>query len=698
MTTQKSIDTSAQGMAQLLRQVEMQQMQLQLEARFRKNMEVFRELSPEIYHEFIDYEPKELRLSFSDQGYLELVNYNLDLKPVYAINPVEFCRQQAEDFVARPSVSSISIMKSDIWNPAHIHVPLMNRLIDETANYTKDVKGHCKSPIGMMLMTGCGLGYQIHNILEKTDIHHLVIFDPHKDSFYAALHVVDWLPILQHFCRHGHMLKFFIGVSPRDAMANMRLLTDKIGLHNIVYTYLYRHFSSKAEEEFIQMYRKEFHLNASGVGFFDDEQVSLSHTIHNLNRRTKLFIHDTSARDLPPAFIVGNGPSLDENIEYIRANVPNAVIFSCGTALGSLAKKNIKPDFQVEMERNINIVDWIELGTTAEYRKGITLLTLNTVAPAALDLFDDACMARKPNDIGEQILDSIIDKNPAKALQVCNPTVTNAALSYALAMGFKEIYFLGVDLGTRPDGAHHSSLSLYNDFEEKQEKDTDTTLFDYSVSKYKIKGNFVDEVDTNPFLDNTRINLELLLRYFQSTVGGIKCYNPNNGAYINGVMPTKREDLRALDKIPDKNQLIDKLKARHFHKPELKTLTREDINGLLQTFLSLCKSLKLPEKVKDINELYSVMDNIYLSVQKLPKDDHISKLLLRGSINGYFAVLMKGAQFARNQEEFDAAYQSAKRAYNEFLDKAYTIMSEDPLKLDDTHDIVAMTLKKKVAL
>lgn len=695
MTTQKSVDTSVEGMAQLVRQVEMQQMQFQLEARFRKNMEVFRELSPEIYHEFVDYEATDLRLSFSEKGYLELVNYNLNLKPVYAIDPVEFSKQQVEDFIKRPSISSISIMKSDIWNPAHIHVPLMNRLIDETVDYTKEIKAHCKSPIGMMLMTGCGLGYQIHNILEKTDIHHLVIFDPHKDSFYAALHVVDWLPILQHFCRHGHMLKFFIGVSPRDAMANMRLLTDKIGLHNIVYTYLYRHFSSKEEEEFIQMYRKEFHLNASGVGFFDDEQVSLSHTIHNLNRGTKLFIHDTSARDLPPAFIVGNGPSLDEHIEFIREHAPNAIVFSCGTALGSLAKKNIKPDFQVEMERNINIVDWIELGTTPEYRKGITLLTLNTVAPAALDLFDDACIARKPNDIGEQILDSVIEKNPAKALQVCNPTVTNAALSYALSMGFKEIYFLGVDLGTRADGAHHSSLSLYNDYEEKKDKQTDTTLFDYSVSKYKIKGNFVDEVDTNPFLDNTRINLELLLRHFQSTVGGINCYNPNNGAYINGVTPTKKEDLRISSTIEDKEKLIDKLKNKHFHKPVLETVSMDDVNSLLETFFRLCMSIKLPEKVKDIAELYSIMDDIYLTVQKLPKNDHISKLLLRGSINGYFAILMKAVQFSQSREEFDQAYQSAKSAYNEFLEKAFKIMVEDPLKLDDTHDIVAATLRKK---
>ena len=117
------------------------------------------------------------------------------------------------------------------------------------------------------------MGYHIEHILNKLDVYNLCIFDPHKDSFYAALHTIDWIPILQKLTQTGRMIKLFIGVEPKDAMADMKLLSDKIGLFNLVYTFIYRHFSSKKEEEFIELYRKEFHLAASGTGFFDDESL-----------------------------------------------------------------------------------------------------------------------------------------------------------------------------------------------------------------------------------------------------------------------------------------------------------------------------------------------------------------------------------------------------------------------------------------
>ena len=47
---------------ELLRQAELQNLQLQLELRFKKNMAIFKEAAPDIYHQFNNYEPKELRL------------------------------------------------------------------------------------------------------------------------------------------------------------------------------------------------------------------------------------------------------------------------------------------------------------------------------------------------------------------------------------------------------------------------------------------------------------------------------------------------------------------------------------------------------------------------------------------------------------------------------------------------------------
>ncbi|VUD56427.1 hypothetical protein TDB9533_02082 [Thalassocella blandensis] len=684
--------TVDESMATLMRKVEMQHLQLQLEARFRKNMEVFKELSPEIYHQFTDYQPEELRLSYDKDGYLELVNFKLNNKPVYGSDPVEFCRKQVKDFVKNPSATTISIAQAKINNEAHIHVKFMNRLREETLPFLDGLKMHCDAPIGLMLMTGCGLGYQIHELLERTEIHNLIIFDPHKDSFYAALHVVDWLPILQYFCQRGRMLKFLIGVNPRDAMANMRLLTDKIGLHNIVYTYVYRHFSSKEEQEFIDLYRKEFQFNASGTGFFDDEQVSLAHTVTNLNNRTPVFRYDKNLENLPPAIIVGNGPSLDDHVAFMKDALPNAVLFSCGTALGALARNNIKPDFHVEMERNYNIVTWIKRGSTEEFRKGVSLLCLNTAAPDAIDIFDEACMARKPNDLGEVFFDEIKEKNPISSLQLCNPTVTNAATTYALAMGFREIYLIGVDLGNRPDGEHHSKYSLYKDIENKA-SEKGKKIFDYTSNQYKIKGNFTDEVFTSHFLDITRINLEILFRYYNLSKGKVNCYNPNQGAYIEGATPTKAEDLIRPAPLENKAEIIKSLKALHFHTPELETISEDEVREkYLKSFFSIKKSLALPKKIKNHRQLYDTLNEIYLRVSQLEGIDRSAKMLLRGSMNGYFTLIVKAAHLTKKQEDFIKIYQLGRKAYTEFMDKAFMLMKENPLKLDDSYDKLVVTL------
>jgi hypothetical protein len=102
-----------------LRKAEMQQKQMELEIRFKKNMEIFREVAKSIYDQFIDYKPEELRLSFDANGYLNLVNYNLDQRPVYAEDPVEFCKKQITEFNQQPSLSSIMFGKGKILNDEH---------------------------------------------------------------------------------------------------------------------------------------------------------------------------------------------------------------------------------------------------------------------------------------------------------------------------------------------------------------------------------------------------------------------------------------------------------------------------------------------------------------------------------------------------------------------------------------------------
>jgi len=97
----------------IIRRAEMIEMQLQMEARFKRNMAVFKANMPKVHDLFTDYEPKELRLEFSDEGYLHLINSQSGT-PVYPENPEEFVQRQFEWFCASPSIAELTFKKDEV--------------------------------------------------------------------------------------------------------------------------------------------------------------------------------------------------------------------------------------------------------------------------------------------------------------------------------------------------------------------------------------------------------------------------------------------------------------------------------------------------------------------------------------------------------------------------------------------------------
>lgn len=669
----------------LVRQAEMQQLQLQLEVNFKRNMMAFKAIAPQIYEQFINYQPQELRLIYTDEGYLSLVNFQLNNKPVYSTDPKVFTHQQFDAFCGSPMLSNISFAPTKITNEEHIHPKTLNYLIEQYNTIKSSIKKHIDAPIGFMLVTGCGLGYHIERMCNELNIRNLCIFDPHKDSFYASLHTIDWLPILQKMTSQGRMLKLLIGVEPKDALAELKLQTDKIGLFNFVYTFIYRHFSSQKENEFLETYKREYHLAATGTGFFDDEQISLAHTVYNLNKHFPFLQTGHRAITETPVFLLGNGPSLDKHIDYLKKHQNNAIVITCGTALSSLAKTGIKPDFHIEMERSAITPSYIKHGTTEDYRKDITLICLNTAAPQMTELFDHVCIASKPNDLGENIISHYYPDNTPPRLLLCNPTVTNAGLSASILLGFREIVLLGVDLGMKDDSSHHSSLSIYYDIEKKKQEKAASQF-----NNYPVKGNFGGDVLTNPILHATKSNFELLIRQMERSGVSLKIYNPNDGALIDGTLPTPADELPDYQS-QNKQEIIADIKTRCMKQlPELAINENKFKKRFLRYFPKLKKKLSLPERVANATEL---LDTLNLIFKTIVSQDPVPKLLLRGSINSVFTLLVQTTLFTREDEEFKRQYKVFREQYQHLLDFAFTLMEEKPLQCDTSVDTEAQRLK-----
>ncbi len=664
----------------ILRKAEIQQKQLQLEVRFQQNMAVFAKAAPAIYNKFKDYEPEELKLSYDENGEVTLVNFKLDNKPVYGgAKPIDICTQQVENFVRRPTTANIVLEETPDDTGRFHQVAQLNDILQKNNKFIQNPSINTTGPIGLLIVTGCGLGYQIEQLVERLDIYNLCLVDPHSDSFYASLHTIDWVPIIRKFIPAGRNLKLYIGVSAEETMRGMRALTDQIGLFSLSTAFVFRHFNSKEEAAFVDLYKKEFHLAAMGLGFLEDEQISLSHSVNNLRDQVPL-LNEKSVSNLPTAIVVGNGPSLDGLLDTLREARDRVIIFSCGSATGSLCKAGIKPDYHVEMERTRGTYDWIKKSTTEEFRKGISLLALNTVTPETFALFDHKYMANKPNDLGATLIDSLFDK-PAPVLEACNPTVTNCGLSFALRLGFTEIFLFGVDLGMVDENVHHSKNSFYYELSKEKQEFIAQKIF--KGSNYPRPGNLRDTITTTSTLDTSRVNIEMLISRHAGE--DVNIYNVNDGAKIGGCISLNPDNIEITGKDIEREKVLKKIGQRCFStaKNSAQITETEITEKYLSEFFELVEILKLPENFASKKEIFTNLCDRYGHIVELEKKNPIVTQLLRGSTNAFFTILARSTLYNETDPEY--SYKLCSEAYNEFMDFSCELIRTKLLALDHSH-------------
>ncbi len=688
---------------QLLRQAELQQKNIELDMMFQKNMAFFQEAQPSIFNKYRNYTPKELQLVFTDEGYINLYNITGNKLPVYSKDPREFCQEYVDKYQDMPSffrVTARTTKAIDPENDAHIHN--MNPLIDYMNS--KEVKATSIMPLEpktqFMLVHGIGIGYHIPMILEKTDVQHMCILEPHEDNFYASLHTIDWRKLYEYFDREYSTLNLVLGQPPQASFHIIRQYLNQIGLFNAVKPYVFDHLSSPEMKESSAVFFEKLPTMIGAMGYFDDEQVSLSHTVANY-REDRLILRDhvqLNKRVLDrPAFVVANGPSLDHCVEFLRTHQQEVVIFSCGTALGSLCKAGIKPDFHIEMERTRPVVEWIETSTTPEFREDIICLGLNTVHPDAYSLFKTTGMGMKSNDVGTHFICQYIGENEFIVnFALCNPTVGNTGLAFAAALGFKEVYIVGMDLGFASDGSHHSSLSKHYDVKDEHQDSLNLYKAETAGNK-KHAGNFGGEVTTTSVYAHSRISAETLLRQNPH----INCYNTSKGVFIAGTTPKPINEIEVSNKTPfDKKTFCHDLYKHYFNNKGLKKISsNEQIAAHFKPAIELCDQMAklFSRKAKNRADAFHMLStqHKYAIHTGLNKKTQYAYSIMKGSIHSFDFVLAKCLYNGNNPEEGVDIFNEGVQHYQRFLKQAIQKIKSSLLKKDERSRNLAQKLKSK---
>ncbi len=310
--------------------------------------------------------------------------------------------------------------------------------------------------VSLLIVVGIGLGFHIKELVTTYSIQHLILIESDMDLFQASLHALDWSIVVNGFSEVDTRLSIIIesdGAKLGESILRTIAFFDPLLAYGGL---LFEHSSNTQYTKMKSYVANNLYQMMSGWGYFDDERESLVQSMTNIAHRRPCLKNSNSIIKNSNAIVIGNGPSLEENAgEFLKINHSNAILFSCGSALSSLEKMNVKPDFHVEIERPYDVFEVLTHSCSENYLKSICLIAPTRVHPDVFSLFGNALMFNKFMDSGGSLLTQY------HSLKYTAPTVANAALVLALEMGVETIYFLGMDLSYPCETQHHSKYSLY---------------------------------------------------------------------------------------------------------------------------------------------------------------------------------------------------------------------------------------------
>lgn len=518
-----------------------------------QNIKCLEEYYPELFEILKDYVELRYFLIFDDRMALNILDKESD-QAVFNGDEVANCISRYSEYINgnaiyRSTIFGAGTTSAKKANPIHVEtvdklnaVAVMQEIkLKRTNTVSKVVRG--------MTVFGSGVGIDIYKMYMDHDIRDFYLVEPNFDFLYAFFQVVPFYEMVSKAVSNGYSLKIISGGEQEEIVNHYENAVFSNGRYNSNSMYFYSTDSidrlSDISELIIRSQRS--HVLA-GFGFYDDSRLSLSATLENIRKKVPSLVQYKGRKTRSfhglPVFIIGSGPSIDSDIDFIKNNADRSYIVSCGSAIKILHKNGIKPDLHVEIERTALTYTWLKQVQDDEYLSEIDFIGLSLLHPPVFDLFRRRGMLFKSSETGSLV---VADKVQELDLEYkiplftnVNPTVVHFAAGVLPFFGFKDFYFFGVDMGYVDAHHHHSKSTSYEDVVESRKSEF------VSSDSFEVKSNFADsKILTNTSYVSFRLVLEKIIQ--AGKVFSAKYYNCSNGAYIAGSESLRKDDIEFLN-------------------------------------------------------------------------------------------------------------------------------------------------------
>jgi len=494
-----------------------------INATYNKNMLYFQKEQPHIY-EKISNSPKGL----SEYKIVYHKTYDADHFNIQHIESGKFFYDKdpsilSEEFLSISNDSRdffVTTISGHITNKMSVSIDDYDKIIDYI-QINQNKKERERLDPHKLVFLGAGLGRHIEDSSRKiSTLRVILVIEPNLELFKISTMFVDYEDISK------RQLLYISSDDNEDEMYyRYRQLESPFASYNFSIKF---HFFNQTYRQYLAPIVKRFMTTNIYELSFEHFLSKDYNKYHNLFTYPVLDFTRTKVIKNTPIMLIMSGPSLDDNIDFLK-RVQNKFLFvTVGSALFKLYQNDIVPDICFAMDGKKRKIEEFSC-LSSEYIEKIQFFIADLVDP----------------DVSNMI-------NPIITFGRAQRTVGHHALASLCELGFSSIWTIGNDVCVSNKGKEYASNLPFKEKIETEEGSKTAMNYDKTTP---AKGNFRDVVQSKmKFLSYVRTYEGMKDAFFYD----INVYNLSDGAFIEGMTPLRPEDLdiNAFDDIENKSSCI----------------------------------------------------------------------------------------------------------------------------------------------
>ncbi len=436
----------------------------------------------------------------------------------------------------------------------------------------------------IVFVYGFGMGLGIADLLERYPDRWFFVYEPNEMTFLELMEKYDFSELIN----HPHLYYLAVGKSQLTGLYEMLcayMQEQLVFVAQRVYLERKMEMLHDLKNDFAKYYKETYRQNKYTENRFRTEwtrnylyhlpDVLATPSIEQLAQKLKGCT----------ALIVSSGPSLNEDIEWIRQLKPHVLVISAGSSIQALIKHGIHPHLCVIMDGH-PVNDKIFI--SEETLEAPLLFTSSSYYEVSDRKADGKIHSIMKSDQVTQYLFGLTEN---QLLMYPTPTVAGTAIQAAVYLGAKKILLAGQDLSYPGNQVYTNGISHFSEE-------------DVAVTAKKAKREVLNVKGSYNTTDESFLVMKSSLEELINSLPHIEFINTTrNGAVIEGA------GFQPLDELYDtltsntvKSDIIDSLIDLYFQPPKLEQVEflRSKVHYLIEDLLKMSEEIRRSLRITQI--------------------------------------------------------------------------------------------------